>query len=71
VPRLADQLAAVRAEAERDVAGGFGAVKVKIGLLAPKEDLARVAAVREAIGPNRLLMADANHAYRAHTGRGS
>jgi len=66
-PQLVGQLAAARAEAERDVEDGFGAVKVKIGLLAPKEDLARVAAVREAIGPDRLLMADANHAYRAHT----
>lgn len=66
-PRLEDQLIAVRAEAERDVAEGFGAVKVKIGLMAPTDGLARVAAVREAIGPDRLLMVDANHAYRAHT----
>lgn len=66
-PTLESQLGAVRAEAERDVAEGFGAVKVKIGLMAPRDDLARVAAVREALGPDRLLMADANHAYRAHT----
>ena len=66
-PSLESQLSAVRAEAERDVAQGFGAVKVKIGLMTLKEDLARVAAVRKAIGPDRLLMTDANHAYRAHT----
>lgn len=66
-PSLRSQIDAVRAEAERDVAEGFGAVKVKIGLMAPRDDLARVAAAREAIGPDRLLMADANHAYRAHT----
>ena len=57
----------MRAEAERDVAEGFEAVKVKIGLMALQDDLARVAAVRETLGPDRLLMTDANHAYRAHT----
>ena len=66
-PSLESQLSAVRAEAERDVAEGFGAVKVKIGLMAPEDDLARVAAVRETLGPDRLLMTDANHAYRAST----
>ncbi len=66
-PSLEGQVRAVRAEAERDVADGFGAVKVKIGLMAPKDDLARVAAVRDTLGPDRLLMVDANHAYRAHT----
>lgn len=66
-PSLKSQVRAVRAEAERDVAEGFGAVKVKIGLMAPKDDLARVAAVRDTLGADRLLMVDANHAYRAHT----
>jgi L-alanine-DL-glutamate epimerase-like enolase superfamily enzyme len=42
---------------------GFTAVKIKVG----KEDLlgeeARIAAVREAIGPNTILMLDANNAW--------
>ena len=66
-PSLQSQLGAVRAEAERDVAAGFDAVKVKIGLMTPRDDLARVAAVRDVLGPERLVMVDANHAYRAHT----
>lgn len=41
---------------------GIGQVKMKIGL-GPAEDLARVAAVREAIGPEVALMVDANGAY--------
>lgn len=66
-PTLQSQLGAVRAEAERDLEAGFEAVKVKIGLLTPRDDLARVAAVREVLGPDRLVMTDANHAYQAHT----
>jgi L-alanine-DL-glutamate epimerase-like enolase superfamily enzyme len=38
---------------------GFGAVKVKVGRT-PREDLARLQAVREAIGPDVALMVDAN-----------
>ncbi len=60
-------LAAVRAEAERFVASGFGAVKMKVGLLSTRDDLEQVAAVRRAVGPQVTLMVDANHAYAAHT----
>ncbi len=41
------------------VAQGFTAMKVKVGL-APEEDVARVRAVRAAIGPNVRLGVDAN-----------
>lgn len=41
---------------------GFHAVKVKIGFDV-EEDLAVIAAVREAIGPDMRLMIDANHGY--------
>lgn len=47
----------------REMAGyverGFDAVKMKIGGAPMAEDLARVAAVREAIGPEVILMVDA------------
>ena len=46
-------------EMERYLADGFTAVKMKIGALPPKDDLARVAAVRAAIGANATLWLDA------------
>lgn len=42
---------------------GFTAVKMKIGLGSMKKDLARISAVRDALGPDILLMVDANHCY--------
>ena len=39
---------------------GFNAVKMKIGKPNPKDDLKRVEAVRNAIGPDAQLMVDAN-----------
>lgn len=45
------------------VAAGFDAVKVKIGSPTLAEDVARLEAVREVIGPGRALMVDANQAY--------
>ena len=42
---------------------GFNAVKMKVAGAPFKEDLARVAAVRDAIGPDAGLMLDANHAW--------
>lgn len=45
------------------VAEGFRAVKIKIGLGDVARDVARVAAVREAIGPDVRLMVDANHCF--------
>jgi L-alanine-DL-glutamate epimerase-like enolase superfamily enzyme len=51
-------------ELVRDAAGlvarGFDAVKIKLGRPDPREDLARVAAVRKAIGPGVRLMTDVN-----------
>jgi L-alanine-DL-glutamate epimerase-like enolase superfamily enzyme len=47
-------------EAQRFAAAGFKAMKMRLGSPDPATDLARVAAVREAIGPNIKLMADAN-----------
>lgn len=53
-----------KAELAAEVSGylekGFKAVKIKVGGLAPEEDLARVEAVRMAIGPRVPLMVDAN-----------
>ncbi len=45
------------------VAQGFRAVKIKVGRLDPGADQARVAAARAALGPDRLLMLDANNAW--------
>ena len=48
------------AEAERFAAAGFKAMKMRLGSPDPATDIARVRAVREAIGPQIKLMADAN-----------
>jgi L-alanine-DL-glutamate epimerase-like enolase superfamily enzyme len=42
---------------------GFQAVKIKVGRLSPPEEEQRVAAVREAVGPDVLVMLDANNAW--------
>jgi L-alanine-DL-glutamate epimerase-like enolase superfamily enzyme len=55
--KLADELA-------NYVAMGFKAVKIKVGRLSPAEEEARIRAAREAIGPDVLLMLDANNAWR-------
>ena len=46
---------------------GFRAVKMKVGGLSIREDVVRVASVREAIGPEVNLMLDANVAYDVPT----
>lgn len=51
-------------EAERYLADGFTAVKMKVGL-GVERDVPLVAGVRRAIGPATRLMIDANHAYTA------
>jgi len=43
---------------------GFDAVKIKIGRLSPAEEERRVAAAREAAGPDVHLMLDANYAWK-------
>jgi D-arabinonate dehydratase len=48
------------------VALGARAVKMKIGAVPISEDVARVKAVRQAIGPDVKLLVDANCAYRAY-----
>jgi len=48
------------AEAERFAAAGFRAMKMRLGSPEPTTDVARVRAVRTAIGPKIKLMADAN-----------
>jgi L-alanine-DL-glutamate epimerase-like enolase superfamily enzyme len=54
--KLGDELASY-------VASGFRAVKMKVGRLSLAEEEARVAAARSAIGPDVLLMLDANNAW--------
>jgi L-alanine-DL-glutamate epimerase-like enolase superfamily enzyme len=44
------------------LARGFDAVKIKVGQPDLADDVARVRAVRELIGPDRALMVDANYA---------
>ncbi len=50
------------ANAERSLARGVGGIKIKVGG-DPREDLTRVAAVREAIGESVPLMVDANQQW--------
>ena len=47
-------------EAERFIADGFRAIKMRLGMPDPTIDIARVRFVRETIGPGIRLMADAN-----------
>lgn len=51
------------AQARRWVDAGFTAVKIKVGRPELAEDVERVAAVREIIGPDRGLMVDANQRW--------
>lgn len=55
LPKLLDS---IRGYLER----GFNAVKIKVGQPTLEEDVARVKAVRELIGPDATLMVDANYA---------
>lgn len=50
-------------EARMRVQQGFGTLKVKVGVGAIADDVARVRAVREAVGPLIRLRADANGAW--------
>lgn len=51
------------AQVRRWVDAGFDAVKVKVGKPDVAEDLDRLRAVREALGPDRRLMIDANQRW--------
>lgn len=55
LPKL---LASIEGYLER----GFNAVKIKIGQPSLEDDIARIAAVRDLIGPNITFMVDANYA---------
>lgn len=50
-------------EARKSVAKGWPGVKIKVGKPDPMEDVARLSAVREAIGPHIDLMIDANQSF--------
>ena len=52
-----------RAEMASYVSQGFRAVKMKVGRLSPSQEEERIAAAREAIGDDVLLMLDANNAW--------
>ena len=54
-------------EARGYVEQGFKGMKTKVGGLSIADDVARVTALREAIGPDIHLMVDANEAYNATT----
>jgi L-alanine-DL-glutamate epimerase-like enolase superfamily enzyme len=56
LPRMIDEMMAM-------VEAGWPAVKMKIGRPNPREDLARVTAVREALGPDVDLMVDVNQGW--------
>lgn len=62
---LPKPLDALLAQIEGFMARGFPGVKVKIGRHDPAEDEARVAAVRQLIGPKVDLMLDANMTWSA------
>lgn len=53
----------VKERASRSIEEGIGGIKIKVGLPDGARDLARVAAVREHIGPDVPLMVDANQQW--------
>ncbi|WP_219503352.1 mandelate racemase/muconate lactonizing enzyme family protein [Nonomuraea ceibae] len=57
------------AQAERWKAAGHPGVKIKVGRPDLREDVERVAAVREVVGPDTLLMIDANQRWDLHRAR--
>jgi L-alanine-DL-glutamate epimerase-like enolase superfamily enzyme len=59
---LSTDIGAVIANAERSLARGIGGIKIKVGG-DPREDIARVSAVRKALGDKVPLMVDANQQW--------
>jgi L-alanine-DL-glutamate epimerase-like enolase superfamily enzyme len=51
-------------QTRQHLAGGFRAIKMKVGRNNLREDVARVQAMRELIGPDVVLMVDANMQWR-------
>jgi len=62
--RAPDQLGMLLAEAERHVADGFSAFKLKLGF-GVDDDIKLCEAVRKKVGDRIAIMVDANHAYDA------
>ena len=56
-------------DATRLVERGFDAVKIKLGRPDPREDYARIQAVRKAVGPSIRIMTDVNCAWNLATAR--
>ena len=56
------------AEAREHIEKGFTAMKLKIGF-GVEEDIDYILAVREGVGPDVVLMLDANHAYNVSSAR--
>jgi len=54
-------------EAASYAKAGFRLLKIKVGLLSVAADAERVAAIREAVGPEMGILVDCNHAYNAAT----
>ncbi|WP_285245943.1 mandelate racemase/muconate lactonizing enzyme family protein [Pseudarthrobacter sp. efr-133-R2A-89] len=53
----------VKDRATRSIEEGIGGIKIKVGLPDSKEDLRRVAGIRDHIGPDVPLMVDANQQW--------
>lgn len=53
----------ITARADESLAAGIGGIKIKVGLPDTAEDLRRVTAVREHLGPDTPLMVDANQQW--------
>lgn len=64
---LSQTLEGLAEEARSYCEAGFRMLKMKVGLLDVERDLERVQAVRRAIGPDCVLLVDANHAYNSTT----
>ncbi|MEV1026632.1 mandelate racemase/muconate lactonizing enzyme family protein [Streptomyces sp. NPDC050264] len=60
-------LPALAEAATRYAGDGFGMLKMKVGLLPVHEDARRIRTVRETLGDDFALLADANHAYSSST----
>ncbi len=50
-------------QTEEFISEGFNGVKIKVGRPELSDDVARVRAIREVLGPNRVMMVDANFTF--------
>ncbi len=64
---LSDSLEEIVRETESYIAKGFHAIKMRVGAKQGRDDVARVKAVREAIGPDRILMLDVVQGWNVET----